>query len=120
MYESHERVAPFEIRAAAGSHYLVKLVRVDTNAAALTVFVHGGKTVSIEVPLGRYEVRYASGTVWRGHEWLFGPEPETVYSKADRVFDFHVSGTQVNGYTITLYAVPNGNLHTSKINALEF
>jgi len=113
-----EAVAPFEIRAAVGSHYLVKLVDSFTGLTALTVFVRSGTNANIEVPLGTYEVRYASGETWYGYEYLFGPD--TSYSKADKKFSFQINGEHVSGFTLTLYKVPNGNLHTSAIKSTEF
>lgn len=113
-----ERIAPFQIKAAQGSHYLVKLVDTASHHDVLTVFVQSGATVDVDVPLGSYEVRYASGDRWYGYDYLFGPD--TIYSKADTVFTFRVMGDQVSGYTITLYQVANGNLHTSRIGADQF
>jgi hypothetical protein len=113
-----ERVAPFEIKAAQGSNYLLKLVDAYSYAPVMTVFVRSGTTVEVEVPLGTYQVRYASGETWYGYEYLFGPE--TSYSKADKTFTFEVIGNQVSGFTITLYKVAHGNLHTSAIRPTDF
>ena len=117
-YTKLDRVAPFEIRAAQSGHYLLKLVDAYTYAPILTVFVRSGTTVNVDVPLGTYEVRYASGEAWYGYEYLFGPE--TAYSKADQTFTFDLVGNRVGGFTITLYKVANGNLHTSQIKPTEF
>ena len=117
-FTAGERIAPFEIKAAQGSHYLLKLVDAYTHAPVLTIFVRSGSTVNVDVPLGTYEVRYASGETWYGYEYLFGPE--TSYSKADKTFAFEVVGNQVGGFTITLYKVAHGNLHTSTIGPTEF
>jgi hypothetical protein len=117
-WTSKERVAPFEIKAAQGSHYLLKLVDAYTFAPVLTVFVRSGTTVQVEVPLGTYEVRYASGETWYGYDYLFGPE--TSYSKADKTFTFEVAGNRISGFTITLYKVAHGNLHTSAIRPTDF
>src|SRR5262249_4138317 len=117
-FTTAEREAPFEIKAARGSNYLLKLVNAYTNAPVLTVFVRSGTTVTIDVPLGTSEVRYPSGESLYGDEYLFGPD--TAYSKADRTFTFEVAGNQVSGFTITLYKVPYGNLQTSAIKPTEF
>lgn len=117
-WTSAEMVAPLEIVAAHGSHYLLKLVDAYSNTPVLTVFVRSGATVEIEVPLGTFEVRYASGNTWYGDEYLFGPD--TSYSKADRAFSFNVQDNRISGYTITLYKVTNGNLHTSTIKPTDF
>ncbi len=113
-----EGFALFEINAAQGSHYLVKLVDVASGSTALTVFVRSGDIVEIEVPIGTYEVRYASGKNWYGYKYLFGSD--TVYAKAERAFTFELAGDRVRGYTITLYKVRGGNLPTRPIKPEEF
>lgn len=117
-WTSSKRVAPFEIKAAKGSNYLLKLVDVYTDSPIMTVFVRSGTNVEVEVPLGTYEVRYAAGEKWYGYEYLFGPE--TSYSKAENTFTFEIVGNQISGFTITLYKVAHGNLHTSAIGPTEF
>lgn len=118
LFSGAETIAPFEIKAAEGSHYLVKLVDAYTGTTVLNVFVRGGTSVSVDVPLGTYEVRYASGETWYGYEHFFGPK--TVCSKADKTFAFNVVGGQISGYTISLYKVANGNLRTSQIKTSQF
>ncbi len=118
IYTTAEKEAPFEIKAAAGSHYLVKLVDGYTGTPVLTVFVRSGTTINVDVPLGTYELRYACGSTWYGYKLFFGPD--TAYSKADKTFTFEVVGNQARGFTITLYKVAHGNLHTSAIRATEF
>ena len=117
-YSDGEPVAPLEIRSSRGSHYVVKLSDYYSGRAVLSVFVHGGSTVNLDVPLGTYRIKYASGEHWYGSNHLFGPE--TAYSKADSSFDFRVAGNQVSGYTLTLYKVLDGNLQTTPILPNEF
>lgn len=118
IYSNGERVAPLKIQTAQGANYLVKLVSLYSQQPVMTVFVQGGNTVSTEVPLGTYEIKYASGVKWYGYEHLFGPD--TGYSKAESLFTFKDTGNQISGYTITLYRVSNGNLRTSTINPEQF
>ncbi len=117
-YVTTERIAPFEIRSSRGTNYLVKLVDAFSGKTVLTVFVSGGIPVQVDVPLGNYVVKYASGQTWYGYEHLFGRE--TGYSKAQETFSFRVQGDTVSGYTITLYKVENGNLSTKEIRKDEF
>jgi len=107
-----------EIRSSQGAYYVVKLCDYSSGRDVLSVFVHGGRTVEFDVPLGTYQIKYASGDRWYGPVHLFGPS--TAYSKADSSFDFRVDGNRVSGYTLTLYTVVNGNLHTSRIAPEEF
>jgi DnaJ-domain-containing protein 1 len=94
-WTSAVRVAPFKIQVPEGRHYLVKLVNAYNGAPVMTVFVRSGTTAEVQVPLGNYEVRFASGTTWYGYESLFGPE--TLYSKADETFSFQRAGNTITG-----------------------
>lgn len=118
IYTKKERIAPFEIDATKSGHNPVKLVDADTKEPVLAVFVQEGSRVDLNVPLGTYKVRYASGEPWYGYEYLFGPN--TAYAKADETFSFDMIEDRVRGFTITLYKVENGNLHTSAIAPKEF
>jgi hypothetical protein len=62
------------IRTPLGKHhYLVKLVDFEGRQEAAVGFVRGGTTLVARLPLGAYELRYASGEAWFGPECLFGP-----------------------------------------------
>lgn len=113
-----ERVAPLEIQTSTGSNYVLKLKDAYTKESIMTIFVRGGSDIEIKVPLGSYEITYASGDKWYGYDYLFGSD--TGYSKADEVFSFRNTGYQITGYTITLYSVSNGNLRTQNINKAQF
>ena len=121
-YVRQEHIAPFEIRSSSGTNYLVKLVDAYSKQTVLTVFVRGGIPVQVKVPLGNYVVKYAAGQTWYGYEHLFGGE--TSYSKAETTFSFQRESTSegysINGYTITLFKVQNGNLSTREIRKDEF
>lgn len=113
-----DSVAPLEIRSSTGSHYVVKLCDYYSGRDVLSVFVHGGTVAKLDVPLGKYRIKYASGSSWYGPMYLFGPE--TSCCVADSEFDFRVNGNQISGYTLTLYKVVHGNLHTSEIPLDQF
>lgn len=105
-------IAPLEIKTPYGpQHHVIKVVQWDTKNPVIEVFAHAGQTVNLDLPLGTYELRYASGKAWYGWTYLFGPE--TTYNKADRIFTFSDNGYQVSGYTVELILQPHGNLHTS-------
>ncbi|MDD9823647.1 MAG: hypothetical protein OXU43_00440 [Gammaproteobacteria bacterium] len=112
-----EGVAPFEIKTSAGSNYLIKLENIS-GMKVMDIFVRGGDTIEVSVPLGSYIVKYAVGNTWYGYEHYFGPD--TNYNKADEIFHFRQEGNQISGYTITLYPVLSGNLRTSRIKASQF
>jgi hypothetical protein len=112
--------APLEIISSAGQDYFVKLVDAATGQDAVTAYVYGGQRIEIEIPLGKYRMRYASGSTWRGAAHLFGPGDLTRYSEADELFDFKISGSFVNGYTVELILQVGGNLEMRDINASQF
>ena len=117
-FTNESKVAPLTIDTSAGSNYLVKIVDYYSKQEVMTVFVQGGDSRKIQVPLGVYEIKYASGEKWYGYQHLFGDD--TSYSKAENSFKFEDTGYQITGYTITLYRVSNGNLRTSHINKSQF
>lgn len=114
---SAERVAPLEIKTRPGANYYLKIVDLR-NVEVLTLYVHGGDAMEIDVPLGSYEIRYASGQTWYGEQSLFGPN--TTYSKADSVFYFGDDGYRISGYTVELIPQIDGNLRTHIISPQSF
>ena len=111
--------APFEIVTSEDKHnYFVKLVDWTSGDMVLTLFIRSGQTIDIDVPLGSYKMKYATGTAWYGETLLFGSE--TLYFEADKKFDFEVTGNQVSGYSVELYLQLNGNLATKSISAKQF
>lgn len=113
-------VAPFTIETSESdsSYYYVKLKDSDSQQSVIEFFVHGGQTVDIDVPLGTYELYYACGSSWYGDSVQFGPT--STFYKANDIFDFTFDGYYYNGWTISLYSVPNGSLDTEEIDASEF
>ena len=109
--------ARFQILSSGTGYYFIKLVEIGTNKA-VKIFVHAGKPLEVEIPLGKYEMRYAYGNIWYGEEYLFGLE--TVYTKSDTIFSFEKQGNRISGYTVTLYKVLDGNMRTREITAAEF
>ena len=113
-----QALAPLEIKTDPGVDYYVKVIDVVSDIEAITIYIRGGDTVEVEVPLSSYIIKYASGTEWYGDKELFGSE--TSYNKADDFFAFTDNGNQISGYTITLYQVIDGNLQTISIDKNQF
>jgi hypothetical protein len=112
-------LAPLRVVTATGSpNYYVKVVDWETHAARLVFFVRSGQTLSVRVPLGVYELRYAAGEKWYGEEYLFGPE--TAYRRADEQFDFRAEGEKISGFTVELIKQINGNLGETSIKPSDF
>lgn len=125
--------APFTV--SAGSNVYLVLDPVDLSAnitnglgqqqvllnekyMELRVFIRSGMTFETDVPLGSYEVYYATGDTWYGEEELFGPD--TRYYKCDGTFDFTQDSEGYNGWTLTLTAVYGGNLDTDLVDESDF
>jgi hypothetical protein len=113
-------VAPLNIKTSTvgNYHYYVKLVNTVTTQELGSYFIRSGGVIDIEVPIGTYEIRYATGKQWYGTSYLFGPE--TVYSKADSTFEFSFDGYSYSGYTVELIMQQNGNLTTSGIEPSQW
>ena len=80
----------------------------------MDVFVHGGETVKLRVPPGEYVVKYSSGKVWYGYQYLFGPNGS--YNAAEDNLEFKIEDGKVKGFIIKLYEVADGNLKTEVLN----
>lgn len=118
-YYNVQALAPLSIKTKSdGSNYLIKVLDWNTKNTILTTFIRSGETASLKVPLGSYEIRYASGETWYGYNYLFGPS--TSYYKAESRMDFTQSGNTYNGHTIELIPRAGGNLKTEKINKNNF
>ena len=117
---NREAIAPLKLVTSSGADYYIKLTESATKRDAIAIFVNGGQTIEVEVPLGSYHLKYAAGEVWRGEEALFGPDEMTTYSIADERFDFEMKSDFVSGYTVELVLQRGGNLSTRKISAEEF
>lgn len=112
--------APLAIITSPGSDYYIKLVDVETGHDAVAIYVRGGRKTQVDVPLGNYRIKYASGETWRGFAHLFGPNEMTRYSEAQSTFKFQVSGGYISGYTVELIRQSGGNLQTRSIDRSKF
>lgn len=119
IFTSADRIAPLEIAVSGDTHFFVKLVNVNTKEDAITVFVQKGNTVNFDVPVGTYEVRYATGDAWYGYHSLFG-ENTTYFVAEDRFYFYETTDNHVSGYTLHLYKSKDGNLKTSRIDKEAF
>ncbi len=113
-------VAPLEIKTNFGANYFIKLIDVSTKQIRMSAFIEGGKTFKILVPLGSYQLRYATGEVWMGENHYFGPNGLTSYSKTNAIFNFTQNHQGYSGYTVELILQNHGNLSTEKISSDEF
>jgi len=74
--------------APSGSyHHYIVLEDSQTRKAALTVFMRAGESASINLPTGKYALRWISGRIWYGPKHLFGNSSIDYYAE-----DFLVIG----------------------------
>ena len=117
-YKTHE--APFEVVTPSGDDYYYVVLSESTNTRlkVISVLVHPGKKVEIDVPLGNYKMFYATGEKWYGRTALFGEA--TRYYKANDILRFYADGDSIMGHTIELIKQVGGNLETMGVNEDEF
>lgn len=112
-------VAPLKIVTVQGRYYFVKVVDWSSERLLFTAFIRGGEPFEVTVPIGSYEIRYASGTEWYGPTLDFGATAS--YAKCDERFDFTLNRDgSTNGFTIELIMQEYGNLETEPIADDEF
>lgn len=110
--QSQRGSVPVTVKTSLGSDYFVKFIRGGTTVAQ--GYIRGGASLTVNLPAGGYDVRYASGATWFGPELDFGPDAS--YARCDRTLQFQ------NGYehTIELIRQINGNLGTRPMPAEDF
>lgn len=103
-----------KVNTSGDSSYVIKVVDPYDDEVIMMCYLPAGISQEIDIPSGKFEIRYTSGTEWFGDVEMFGAKGS--YAKADRLFNF----SEGSGYELTLYRVPNGNLHTSRIKREDF
>ncbi len=117
-YSNKNQIAPLSIVTSTGLNYFVKIVDATTNQTIIEGYIIGGMTLDINVPLGSYRLKYASGNTWCGKNELFGSK--TQYDEAQSTFNFSLENGVISGYTVELIAQSNGNLQTRRISSSNF
>jgi len=117
-YTKKEAIAPLKIKTRYSDNYYLKFEDKYSKKTVIAIFIVGGKSAEIDVPLGTYYLKYAVGEKWYGEKYHFGPY--TRYYKASDEFIFEIEGEQVLGYTLELFKQPGGNLREEIINVNEF
>ena len=114
-FHNKVEVAPLQIKTPTYrvEHHFIKIVHAIDGNTVKTIFMRSGDTINTKMPLGSYNLKYATGKTWYGKEHLFGPE--TIYSKANKTFIFSREVNGYLGYTIELILQQGGNLRTQSI-----
>lgn len=100
VHLQHEGLAPLELEASSDYHFLVKITDAETRMPVYTVFVRAGDRYHLQMPDGRYNIRYAGGRTWYGPEAYFGRE--SVYFKEVESYTFSTKEQELRGYVIPL------------------
>ena len=111
------KIAPFTIITNGNSNYYLKLRSITDKQKYITIFINKGDSVSTKIPLGLYTLTYTNGQEWYGIQNLFGKK---VIHQTDKALSFTQNKKSINGHTITLYNVVNGNLHETTISKDNF
>lgn len=118
VYPTSKRLCPLSVKITDSENYYVYLDSMSSDANDMSFMVSPGSTAEVDVPIGRYEIYYTSGTYWYGKETRFGSDAPCY--KCDDVFDFYDGGDYYMGYELELYLQTNGNLDTDKIPEDQF
>ncbi len=103
----------FTVRMQAGAGTcFVKLIGPANRRPVISFLVHDSETAQVEVPAGRYELRYATGTNWYGSRYLFGPS--TKFARASEQIDISVNSAGAR-YTLGPSDDPGTNVEASSI-----
>lgn len=109
-----ERVSPLEVITEGDNAYVIKLFDTRDDSVELSFFIRPGSTAEVNVPIGNYIIKYATGQKWYGIDNLFGSE--TRYYQTKDSFNF----TYTSGWTVELIRQTGGNLDYNKIDDSEF
>ena len=110
--------APFKITTPSDGNYVMKVEDWNTKECVAQYLIRRSSTLSIELPLGSYKLKFAVGDKWYGMKFLFGPT--TSYSYVPDKMDFYISGDYARGHSIELIPQVNGNLETPPMKATDW
>lgn len=113
-----ECVCPLGVEVRGDSAYYIYLEHIGFGGSDMSFMVSADSSVEVEVPLGEYNIFYATGDTWYGPDLKFGAD--TQFYQCDDTFLFYEDGQYYQGYTLELYLQDNGNLETDRIDASAF
>lgn len=112
------RVCPLSISVSGDESYYIYMDSLTKWNDDISFMVEANKTVSLDVPIGRYELYCASGNIWHGQSNKFGPN--TQYYKADSNLEFTSDGEYNYGYMVELSGSSGGNIKRHTVDSSEF
>lgn len=98
--------------------YFIELRPSGTKTDLLAATIAAGAKFETKVPLGVYDLVYATGDDWFGEEFLFGHT--TQYYQTDRPMVFSREGSTIKGVIVNLVKRRDGNLRSDRLGAADF
>jgi hypothetical protein len=103
---------------AENNNYYIKLVNQDTAQEVLSAFIRSGSTLSVQLPSGVYELKYAAGRNWYGLDYLFGTSAS--YGKLPRPIVLAQTSHPAGAQAIELIPGQHGRLTTEILSEYDF
>jgi hypothetical protein len=100
------------------NNYYIKLIDLQNHQETLSAFIRSGNSLSVHVPFGVYNLKYAAGHNWYGSEYLFGSS--TSYGKLPTLIILTEKENQIGGLNIELIPSQHGKLTTEIISEFDF
>jgi hypothetical protein len=100
------------------NNYYIKLIHRDTDREALSAFIRSGSTLSVQLPPGVYELKYAAGRNWYGLDCLFGTSAS--YGKLPQPIVLTQKSRPAGSQSIELMPGQHGRLTTEIISEYDF
>lgn len=114
-----QSTAPFRVSVpSTHKYYCVQLYDHLNGKRVVTLYVHGGKVVEIEVPLGTYKLYYSGGDVWYGPFKRF--LESGVYRKSEDLLEFYEDGNYACGVELELQVSVGGNMDSQDVPYSSF
>lgn len=118
-YSRTNAVAPFKFVSGRGSdNYYIKVYHYGSERLAATAFLRAGEETRFDVPLGSYELRWATGKDWYGPSKRFGRN--TDYYKSYDLFRFTESNGYIKNWIVEFRLIKDGNLERISIDEEAF
>lgn len=103
-------VFPLQVKSPEGADYYLVLTSSGSGQEALAAYIRGGAFFKVLVPPGRYALRFASGTDWRGEEQLFGPDTVVFALPEDLEFAIRGAGIKAGHLVVLTRDAPGAGL----------
>jgi hypothetical protein len=100
------------------NNYFIKLVEQATGRETASAFIRSGSVLSMQLPPGGYELRYAAGWNWYGWEYLFGTSAS--YGKLPKPIVLAQKPRPAAALTVELIPGHHGKLTTDIISEYDF